>query len=85
MPLETGTSRATFEHNVKKEISAGKPQSQAVAIAYSKRRGDSGDEIEARMDKLAKVDAAMSEMNKNAEWLGQRMDAMIDRRTKDCM
>lgn len=69
MPLETGKSREAFEHNVKEEISAGKPQSQAVAIAYSKQRGDAIDMI----------DAAISEMSKNAEWLGQRMDAMTIR------
>lgn len=85
MPLETGKSREAAEHNIKEEIKAGKEQSQAVAIAYSKQRGDSGDAIEARMDKLAKADAAISEMSKNADWLGQRMDAMVDRRAKDCM
>lgn len=41
MPLQSGSSRAAFEHNVKTEIAAGKPQKQAVAIAYSKQRGDS--------------------------------------------
>lgn len=51
MPLESGKSRAAFEHNVKAEINAGKPQKQAVAIAYSKQRGDSVSE---------KLDAAMA-------------------------
>jgi hypothetical protein len=41
MPLESGSSRAAFSHNVATEIKAGKPQRQAVAIAYSKARGDS--------------------------------------------
>ena len=34
MPLEHGKSRAAFGHNVKAEMDAGKPQKQAVAIAY---------------------------------------------------
>lgn len=34
MPLEKGKSRAAFSHNVRTEIKAGKPQKQAVAIAY---------------------------------------------------
>jgi 8-oxo-dGTP pyrophosphatase MutT (NUDIX family) len=34
MPLETGKSKAAFSHNVKTEVVAGKPQKQAVAIAY---------------------------------------------------
>lgn len=40
MPLQNGKSRSAFEHNVRVEIEAGKPQKQAVAIAYSKQRGD---------------------------------------------
>jgi hypothetical protein len=38
MPLESGKSKAAFSHNVKAEVAAGKPQKQAVAIAYSKAR-----------------------------------------------
>lgn len=38
MPLQAGNSRAAFEHNVRTEIEAGKPQKQAVAIAYSKQK-----------------------------------------------
>ena len=34
MPLETGKSEAAFGHNVATEVAAGKPQKQAVAIAY---------------------------------------------------
>lgn len=34
MPLEHGKSKAAFSHNVKAEMAAGKPQKQAVAIAY---------------------------------------------------
>jgi len=40
MPLEKGKSEAAFSHNVKTEMNAGKPQKQAVAIAYSEKRGD---------------------------------------------
>jgi len=38
MPLIKGKSKKAFEHNVKAEIKAGKPQNQAVAIAYSEKR-----------------------------------------------
>jgi hypothetical protein len=37
MPLLTGKSRASFVKNIKAEIAAGKPQKQAVAIAYAQR------------------------------------------------
>jgi hypothetical protein len=36
--LTPGKSRATFSQNVKTEVAAGKPQAQAVAIAYSERK-----------------------------------------------
>lgn len=35
MPLEHGKSRKAFSHNVRTEMEHGKPQKQAVAIAYS--------------------------------------------------
>lgn len=41
MPLVKGkkaTTREGFSENVKREMDAGKPQKQAVAIAYSQKR-----------------------------------------------
>lgn len=38
MPLTKSTSKKAFSKNVKAEIKAGKPQKQAVAIAYSVKR-----------------------------------------------
>ena len=38
MPLQKSTSKAAFSQNVKTEMKAGKPQKQAVAIAYSMQR-----------------------------------------------
>lgn len=58
MPLSRGKSRAAFSQNVKTEIAAGKPQKQAVAIAYSqqgekrKKRGKKLPTMEAHADKL---------------------------------
>ena len=34
MPLTKGSSRAAMSENIRKEVSTGKKQSQAVAIAY---------------------------------------------------
>jgi hypothetical protein len=38
MPLEKSKSKKAFGHNVAAEVKAGKPQKQAVAIAYSEKR-----------------------------------------------
>lgn len=43
MPLVKSTSKKAFEENIRREVKAGKPPKQAVAIAYSvKRRAASG-------------------------------------------
>ena len=42
MPLVHSKSKKAFEQNVKREIAAGKPPKQAVAIAYSVKRKASG-------------------------------------------
>jgi hypothetical protein len=38
MPLIKSSSKQAFSKNVKKEIAAGKPPKQAVAIAYATKR-----------------------------------------------
>lgn len=38
MPLSKSTSKKAFSNNVRAEVKAGKPQKQAVAIAYSVKR-----------------------------------------------
>lgn len=38
MPLSSGTSKASRQGNIAKEIEAGKPPKQAVAIAYAQQR-----------------------------------------------
>lgn len=38
MPLIKSSSKKAFRENIRKEIKAGKPPRQAVAIAYSVKR-----------------------------------------------
>jgi hypothetical protein len=42
MPLKKSASKAAFSKNVKTEMAHGKPQKQAVAIAYSVQRKAGG-------------------------------------------
>ncbi len=65
MPLESGKSKAAFEHNLKAELKAGKPKDQALAISYAQQRKDSFvntnefaklDEVVARCDAYDKKD-----------------------------
>ena len=42
MPLIKSSSKKAFSKNVKKEIAAGKPPKQAVAIAYATKRQAGG-------------------------------------------
>lgn len=36
MPLKSGSSKSVISSNIKKEMHAGKPQKQAIAIAMDK-------------------------------------------------
>lgn len=36
MPLKKGSSKKVMSENIRREMHAGKPMKQAVAIAYSK-------------------------------------------------
>ena len=42
MPLEKSPSKKAFGKNVAKEMKAGKPQKQALAIAYSVQKKAGG-------------------------------------------
>ena len=47
MPLKKSASRKGFGENIATEMRAGKPQKQAVAIAYSVKRAAEGKERKA--------------------------------------
>jgi hypothetical protein len=56
MPLTKSKSPKAFKENIKKEMKAGKPQKQAVAIAYAvaKKAKKTGEKISKTMKKEKK-------------------------------
>ena len=48
MPLIKSASKPAFQKNVKREIAAGKPPKQAVAIAYATKRAASAKKTRAK-------------------------------------
>ena len=42
MPLKRGKSRQVVSENIKREMAAGKPQKQAIAIALGEARKSEG-------------------------------------------
>jgi hypothetical protein len=77
MPLRSGKSKKAFSHNVEVEVEAGKPQKQAVAIAYSKSGEDNEPEVDCSLDDDLDVDCALDEGPRLA------MDRAPTARTKD--
>ena len=66
MPLNYGKSKKAFSANVETEMAAGKPQKQAVAIAYAvKRRGHSPDRYES--DAVSSVEPPLTEYHGTPE------------------
>lgn len=56
MPLEKGTSKEVISQNIATEVRAGKPQKQAVAIAYNVARGD----MDERLDQMIAATDALA-------------------------
>lgn len=58
MPLSKGKSPKVFAKNIKTEMKAGKPQKQAVAIAYAEAR--KGKKMDKKTSKTMKKDEKKS-------------------------
>jgi hypothetical protein len=54
MPLKKGKSQDVISENIKKEMAAGKPQDQAVAIALNKSEYARGGMVNSRFSKIAR-------------------------------
>jgi hypothetical protein len=71
MPLSKGKSEKAFQQNVKTEIEAGKPQKQAVAIAYAQKRKASakkGKDAVPGANKLEPVARALRKFISQSQW-----------------
>ncbi len=67
MPLAEGSSKEVISKNIATEVRAGKPQKQAVAIAFSKARGDG-------VDRLDAIVAAVDSLERRVEDLTLKVD-----------
>lgn len=71
MPLVEGKSKEAFSENVKKEVAAGKPQKQAVAIAYSEKRKAGGKDARMAKDGHDAFRQNLAGLHKIAtDWMG---------------
>jgi hypothetical protein len=60
MPLESGKSQDVISRNISREVHAGKPHDQAIAIAMSKAGKSKGDIMSScDPEKMKKLDALM--------------------------
>ena len=68
MPLKSGSSRETISKNIATEVRAGKPQKQAIAIAFSKAWKSNKDEDDVRVlddSTVATTSLTPAEINEN--------------------
>jgi hypothetical protein len=61
MPLSQSPSKEAFSDNVAAEVNAGRPQKQAVAIAYSVKRKNGGKDTGASKGRKRSLKADVKE------------------------
>ena len=81
MPLIKSASKRAFQENVRKEISAGRPPKQAVAIAYATRRSAQShhsdhsrrrsDHYHSQVVEATKIDRGATKMTRQAATRGK--------------
>lgn len=87
MPLIKSTSKAAFGKNIAQEMRAGRPEKQAVAIAYSERRSAEKSEhhsshseqrsrhYHTRVIEATKIDRGATRMTRQAATRGKAEEA----------
>lgn len=88
MPLIKGSGKKAFSENVKKEMDAGKPQKQSLAIAFATKRRAAkkmakGGDITANEERMTNVDEAKDSLDeammKQHEMSQDELDARKER------
>jgi hypothetical protein len=87
MPLIKSTSKAAFGKNIAAEIGAGRPQKQAVAIAYAEKRSaqkaehhsdhsaQRSDHYHSRVIRATPIDRGPTKMTRQAATRGKAEEA----------
>jgi hypothetical protein len=76
MPLESGSSKEVISRNIAREVHAGRPQDQAVAIAMSKAGKSRSDTVPCSPEMRNKAQKVLDSVSARMDSIMQaRMDA----------
>lgn len=67
MPLIHSKSKEAFKENIKKEVHAGKPVKQAVAIAYATKRGAKNKTLSDKKNNMSELDTSIKRIHSKAK------------------
>lgn len=83
MPLESGSSQEVVSRNISREVHAGKPHEQAVAIAMNKAGKSRSDKMPCSPEMIKKADAMLDSMITRFDSILAKRDALEEPKEDD--